>query len=267
VGFFLKLPLLLGRHILMLLRAGDPLKFNSSGGGIVEQFTSTETLSLTSLKQVSKKHKVKVQSVLLAIYGGAIRRYLENTGKTIPKFIVMPLPQLSAGRPKDLVGNHFFTICVPVPILPDKPILERIRNVETSIREIYSTKMYLLHRYVFVTLFSVLPSKFAKRLIDSNTTRSLLSPLVFPDGLCYQTRTVTPMFAICERTLPVIGKLMLNSSKCTFHALVKALILISVSYVEQSTVCVSSYAGEITEIHKSGLISNLSSNYQPASTA
>jgi len=179
----------------------------------VQQFASTETLSLTSLKQISKKHRVKVQSILLAIYGGAIRRYLENTGKTIPKFIVIPLPQLLAGRSKELIGNNFNTICVSVPIITDKPILEKIRNVETSIREIYSTKMFLLHTHVFVTLFSVLPFKLAKRLIDSSTTRSILSPLVFPDGCRYQTRTVTPMFAICERIHPVSGKLMLNSNK------------------------------------------------------
>jgi len=163
----------------------------------VEQFTSTQNLSLTSLKGVSKKHGLRVQSLLLAIYSGAIRRYLESAEKTLPDLLLLDLPQILAGRPKYFIGNHYTGFGVPVSLLKDKPILERIWDIETKIQEIYSTKMFLFYTEVLLRLASVIPYKIFKSFLDADdTARSTLSPLLFPDQFSYQTRISTPMYPI-----------------------------------------------------------------------
>jgi len=208
VNFYVRLPLLLDRSRFML--AQDPLKL-STDGGIVEQLTSTQTLSLTSLKQFSKQHGLRIHSILLAINGGVIRRYLEASGKPIPDFITIPIPQLLPDRPRFLIGNHFNTIFVPVPLVQHRTILERVRDIETRILEINSTKMDLMHTHTTVRMASVLPFKFWKYMILSGTVRVSISPLLFPDGCRYQSRKATPMHPIVGITTPIQGNCRMRS--------------------------------------------------------
>jgi len=173
----------------------------------VEQFTSTQILSLTSLKQISKKHGLRIQSILLAIYGGVLRRYLEGSGKPVPDFLVQPLPQLVPGRPNFLIGNRFNIIYVPIPL--HRSILERIHYIEMKVHETYANNMYLLYTHVFVRLYSVFPFKVLKFLINNTTGRSGFSPLLFPDEFSYLTRTATLMCPVFGISCSAVGKLII----------------------------------------------------------
>jgi len=204
----MRLPLLLGRNIKIKLR--DPIKFGTSDG-IVEQFIATQTLSLTSFKDFSKKHGIRIQSLLLAIYGGVIRRYLEGSEKPIPEYIIIPIPQFLPGRPRFLIGNHFSNIIVPVPLVQHGSIMERARAIEARILENNSTNTFLLYPHVFVKLISVLPINFLNYLYPARSTRTALSPVVLPEAYSYQTRRATPTHPIFGITSPKMGKYRMRS--------------------------------------------------------
>jgi len=176
----------------------DP--FQIAQGIEVEQFSSVLSFNISDIKSIAKKHGVSFNAVLISIYGQGIGKYLASKRDTFLDSLLVPTAQPWPGRPKNFIGN-LFNLMMPVVPLKIASTVESIDRVQAQITDFYSTRGFIISKYIVTKMLSIFPLCILKSLVvvAGGGFRCLLSPVLSLDEYVYNGRTVrssTPLAGI-----------------------------------------------------------------------